>query len=115
MAGKADALHGVLLRQFESTCLITASQQFRFSVLAIAIDWAHGMKYILCGQASRAGYDCAPGGAVAVLAQFLHQAGSGGAMDGPIHSTAALQRGVGGVHNCVYRDFGDVTQFERSA
>jgi len=82
-------------------------------MLAVTIHWAYGVEYVLRREVSGAGSHGASGGAAADAAanliELAHDLGTSGAMNRPVHTAAARQCRIGGVHDGIGRHACNIT------
>ena len=87
---------------------IAGGEQRGLAAAFLSVNGTHGMDHVLRGQPVTGGNFCLAGAASAQGSALLKQARSGVAMNRAIHSAAAQQSVVSGVHNSVHPPPGDV-------
>src|SRR6202011_5119112 len=104
---EGDATEGVLIGELEGVA-VARGERVRFAVGAALPNGAHAVDHMTGFQAIAAGELCLPGVGAAQGPAFLEQLGAGAAVDGPVDTATAEERGVGGVHDGVDVEQGDV-------
>lgn len=106
-ARKSQGFEAVLRGQIKAV-RVAAAQLLRLARMAAMPDRPHGVNDVAAWQAVSAGDAGLPRGAAAQLAALLQQFRPGGAVNGPIHPAAAQQRRIGGIHNGIHGQRGDI-------
>lgn len=90
------------------TVPVASPQELGFFPVSAAPDGADSVDDVERRQAVSARYLGFTGFASAQAAAFIHELGSCGTVDGTVHSPAAQERAVGGVHNGVHPTLGNI-------
>ena len=107
MAGNAIVLTAWETASVEALPVATL-QQRGFVAVAAAPDWTDGVDNVAGFQTIAAGDFRLAGGATAQGPALRQQIGAGGAMNGAVHTAATQQRRVGGIHDGIDIERGDV-------
>src|SRR2546430_7217095 len=83
-------------------------ENFGFAAVSTRPNWADSVNNEARGQIVSASNFCFARATAAETPTFLQQFRSRRTMNGAVDSAAAEQRGVGGVHNRIEFEFGDV-------
>ena len=111
---KRHGLDAVLDDERETTP-ITTREQFILAVMAVVPDRADGVNDPLGGKFVTACDFGLTRRATAERAAFRQQLRPGGAMDGAIHTAAAEQCCVGGIHHCLHALLSNVASNDSDA